>query len=625
MGISGALRARPFYTGGGVSSAVAGASDLVPYKFPVSLGGYPYMVDTVRENDWGHETVPLLREQSDSGQVPGETSLNPEGPWRRTSSSWHKGAGQTFFDREESSPYRFADSVGVNVWERYEVSLLPDIDGKKTSSNTNLKLLPVGSRLFCVDGATVTYTTDITAASPTWVDCTNEPGGTILDMASDGKYVWITDGSASYWALATASPPAFNLAGWTGTQDADVLEFVKGRLVSAHDNTLHTYDAAGAATAITIAGVIPDTFTFVGFAGGPTTSVIYAAGYAGDKSIIFRIAVKEDGTGLDVAVPAGELPDGEIVASIYSYLGFVLIGTNAGVRFATPDSSGNLTIGALLETSSTVRCFEGQGSFVWFGWEDYSDPDGTAHHGLGRLSLEEFSSSDGLAPAYATDLMSTTNGDVTSVCTFNDRRVFAVEGTSLGVYAEEATLVSSGKLWMSTTDYGFVGDKIAAYIDATVSMPSDADVVADITTKDGTAYTGGTISTDGASTLSLTGLRSSEFSLALTLNRATVLGPVLSSVTLRAVPGIPSTRKFHVPLLLSEHLDPDGGVYHLDVGDEYDRIAGWWTTRDLLSFKELDKTYLVTVDDYRWFPRIRGDSVEGFAVDGTMLITLKEV
>lgn len=625
MGISGALRARPFYTGGGVSSAVAGASDLVPYKFPVSLGGYPYMVDTVRENDWGHETVPLLREQSDSGQVPGETSLNPEGPWRRTSSSWHKGAGQTFFDREESSPYRFADSVGVNVWERYEVSLLPDIDGKKTSSNTNLKLLPVGSRLFCVDGATVTYTTDITAASPTWVDCTNEPGGTILDMASDGKYVWITDGSASYWALATASPPAFNLAGWTGTQDADVLEFVKGRLVSAHDNTLHTYDAAGAATAITIAGVIPDTFTFVGFAGGPTTSVIYAAGYAGDKSIIFRIAVKEDGTGLDVAVPAGELPDGEIVASIYSYLGFVLIGTNAGVRFATPDSSGNLTIGALLETSSTVRCFEGQGSFVWFGWEDYSDPDGTAHHGLGRLSLEEFSSSDGLAPAYATDLMSTTNGDVTSVCTFNDRRVFAVEGTSLGVYAEEATLVSSGKLWMSTTDYGFVGDKIASYIDATVSMPSDADVVADITTKDGTAYTGGTISTDGASTLSLTGLRSSEFSLALTLNRATVLGPVLSSVTLRAVPGIPSTRKFHVPLLLSEHLDPDGGVYHLDVGDEYDRIAGWWTTRDLLSFKELDKTYLVTVDDYRWFPRIRGDSVEGFAVDGTMLITLKEV
>lgn len=633
-GITAPLRADPFFIGfstasGGVDTGggvVGASSDLpVPYKFPVALGGRPYMVDTVMKTEWQHETVPLLREQSDSGDVPGAQSLNPEGPWRRTMSSWHKGAGQSHFDRSDSNPFRFSESVGVDVWTKYELSLLNAIDQKRTSSATNLKVLPVGSRLFCVDGASVVYTTDITADAPTWTDCTNEPGGTITDIASDGKYVWITDGSNSYWALATASPPAFNLAGWTGTQDADIMEFVKGRLVSANDNTLATYDAAGVATAVTIAGNLPDTFAFVGFAGGPTTSVIYAAGYAADKSIIFRIAVKEDGSGLDVAVPAGELPDGEIVSSIYSYLGFVLIGTNNGVRFATPDSSGNLTIGALLETGATVRCFEGQGAQVWFGWEDYLDPDNVAHHGLGRLSLEEFSSSEALAPAYATDLMGTSNGDVSSVCTFQGRRVFTVEGSSLGVYGEESTLEATGKIWFSTTDYGFVGDKISAYFDATIDMPTDASVDLGLVVADGTDYNGGTINDDGSSTLSLDGVRSSEFTIDLTLNRSASLGPVVSSTTLRSIPGITSTRKFHVPLLLNEHLDPDGGVYYMDVSEERAQIASWWSTRSILAYKELEDTYTVTVDDYRWFPRLRGDSVEGFAADGTMLLILKEV
>lgn len=625
MGITAPLRAGPFFTG---SSSTATE---VPWKFHVSVDGRPYMVDTVMAQEWRHETVPLLRQQSDDSAVPGEASLNPEGLWRRSWSSWHKGAGQNHRDREDSELFRFQESRGVNVWNRHELSLLNDVDKKRTSSNTNLKLVPCGSRLFLMDGADVVYTEDITADSPTWTACTNEPGTTLLDIASDGKYVWITDGSNSYWALGSASPPAFNLAGWTGTQDADVLGFIKGYLIGGHDNTLHYYSAAGAATAITISANLPDTFDFVAFAGGPTNAVIYAAGFSGDKSLIFRVGIREDGTGLDAAIVAAELPDGEIVRSISTYLGFVLIGTDNGVRFATPDSSGNLTIGALLETGAAVRCFEGQGPYVWFGWEDFQETVGDSpndYHGLGRLSLEEFSSTDAIAPAYATDLMvADANGSVTSVVTFQDRRVWCIGGTDLGVWGETATPATSGYLLTGLTDYGFVGDKSATQVDVAYNLPASATISVDVeVNENGNYQDAGSISATGEGTteLSVGGLTGSRFNVLLSMT-ASATSPTVSSFTLLSTPAVPSTVFIQVPLLFSEWLDPDGGVDFFDVEEERNAVIGWWQTKQPITYVEPGRSHTVAVWDWTWMPRLAADDMGGFRVQGTMLLKLKEL
>jgi hypothetical protein len=632
VGITAPLRARPFFTGTSTSST------LVPYRYPVSLDGRPYMIDTVLAEEWRHETVPLLRQQSDSGTAPGEESLNPEGLWRRSWTSWHKGAGQINRDREDSSPFRFRESRGIDVWDRYELSLLPDVDQKHTSSNTNLKMVVAGNRLFLVDGAAVTYTEDITAASPTWTACTNEPGGTILDITTDGEYVWITDGAVSVWADASASPPAFNLAGWTGTQDADVLAFVKGRLMSAHDGEIHTYDAAGAATAVAMTAVrLPTTWTCVGFAAGPTNSVIYAAGFVGDKSTILRVGIKEDGSGLDAAIVAGELPDGEIVRSIGTYLGFVLLGTDTGVRFATPnESTGDLTIGALLETGSPCRCFEGQGPHVWFGWDQFvesSSPGsvltGENWHGLGRLSLEEFSFADRLAPAYATDLMtSDTVGQVSSVVTFQGRRVWTIEGTDLGVYGEEATPGASGYLLAGLVDFGFTGLKTALEVELAFTNPASGEVGFQVEVDDTGAFSPAlsvTAADAGVQSFPVGPLRGSRFDVLVALTRGGTTSPTLTSYTLKASPAAEGTVLIQVPLLLNEHLDPDGGVEYLDVEEERNAVIGWWETRQPITYKEFSRTHEVTVEDYRWVPRIRGDSSEGFAVDGTMILKLKVV
>lgn len=631
MGITAPLRAHRFFGGGSSSST------LVPYRYPVALDGRPYMIDTVRAEEWRHETVPLLRPQTDDSSQPGEASINPEGLWRRSFRSWHKGTGQRSLDLEESSPFRFTTSIGVDVWTPHQLSLLHAIDQKHTSSNTNLKLCVAGNRLFLCDGAAVTYTEDITVGSPTWTGCTNEPGGTILDMTTDGEYVWITDGSNSFWADASASPPAFNLAGWTGTQDADVLGFVKGRLMSGHngDATLHTYDASGAATAVTISATLPATWTWVGFAGGPTTSVIYAAGYVGDKSLIFRIGIQEDGSGLDAAIVAGELPDGEIVRSIGSYLGNVLIGTDNGVRFAVSDATGNLEIGALLETGSPCRCFEGQGTQVWFGWDGYTESQmptssvayGVSWTGLGRFSLEEFSSVEKVAPAYATDLMRTATAVTSSVVTFQDRRVWCSEGTDMGVYAEEATAGSAGYVLTSLTSFGFTGDKTAVAVDVGYENPSGGAVLAQVEEDDSEALsTVASISTAGVGNASFGAgnLRGSRFKVAIGLT-ASSASPVLRTLTLKVSPGVRSTRFITVPLLFNEHLDPDGGVEFFDVSEQRNLVESWWATRQPITYQELTSSYQVEVSDFQWFPRLRDHPHEGFDVDGTMVVRLKEL
>ena len=114
------------------------------------------------------------------------------------------------------------------------------------------------------------------------------------------------------------------------------------------------------------------------------------------------------------------------------YAGFVLIGSSKGVRFAVPGGNANLTIGALIETDEAVRCFEGQGPHVWFGWSNFE----TTHYGLGgspRSLLQRRA-----RPAYAADIMNPGPGVITSVVTFQDRRVFTADiGGGFGAVLSE--------------------------------------------------------------------------------------------------------------------------------------------------------------------------------------------
>ena len=73
-------------------------SSNVPGVFDVAIDGNDYMIDTQYLESFRYETIDPIRRQADTSDSVGESSLNPEGYWRRSPNSWHHGAGQARYD-----------------------------------------------------------------------------------------------------------------------------------------------------------------------------------------------------------------------------------------------------------------------------------------------------------------------------------------------------------------------------------------------------------------------------------------------------------------------------------------------------------------------------------------------
>lgn len=603
MGITALLDA-PLYTG------TTATSEEIPGRWPVGLNGRGFLLD-LKSGGLRHESIPLLRQQADQSETPGEASINPDDLWRRVASSWHSGAGQRNFDAgDDSVSSRFYTSKGIDPWTKGQITLLPETDEKKNSANTNLALAVAGTYLYLTDGASIQYTQDITVGSPTWTDITGEPATAASAITSDGYTIYTAHGASGIY---TTTRGAGSTASWaTGTVVG--LKYVKGRLFAWSTDKLYNVTASGALPAALLDHANSD-FVWVDVA--EAAGNYFAAGYSGDKSTIYRTSVKADGTGLDVPTVAAELPDGEIVRCIQGYLGFVLIGTNLGIRFASPDGSGNLTLGALIDDATEVRCFEGQDRFVWFGWSQF---DATST-GLGRLDLSVF---NGARPAYASDLMVTGTGNVLSVVTFQGVRVFTVSGD--GVFAEDTTKVTSGTLETGRISYGIHDVKVAHFV--TVSHTPLAGSLAAELSVNGGAYAGigGANTTEGTTRTDFTTnrARAEHFDIRLTLTRdssPTTDGPTVGRITLRAYPATVRSERIFVPLLLGKHQrDRLGGIHGRDVLADLDFLAAL-EDGSPIAYQEASRSFTVVAEDHDWRPHHLED--DGLAFNGTYHIQLK--
>jgi hypothetical protein len=600
MGIS-AVISSPYFTG-------QTRSEQVPAKWDVSLAGRGYMIDLNAGDDtFSRRSIQLLRNQANTGDQFGEASLNPEELWRRSQDSWDHGAGQTYFDRPDSDPRRFRSSKGVDVWDRWTLSLLPGTAQKRASVNTNLQLEPAGSNLYALDGASLLRTTDLT----TWTAVTGVPATAPSSITSDGFNVFTAHGADGVFKTTRGAAGTTSYA----TGAVSLLGYVKGRLMAAQGSSLYNITASGTLPAALYTQPNSD-FTWVGFAEGP--AAIYSAGFSGDKSLIYRTAIKADGTALDTPIIAGELPDGEIIRAIRGYLGFVLLGSDRGVRFCATDSAGNLTIGALIPTGSAVRCFEGQDRFVWFGWSNYD----TSSTGLGRLDLKTFV--ERLTPAYASDLMATGQGAVTGVVTFADQRVFAVSG--LGFYAQTAGLVASGSLDGGLISYGLSDPKVAVFVDVRLADESGSNTTA--LAVDGGAMTTLGTRAEGSSdneAFHAGQVTGETFEVRVTLARdsaAPTIGPVVSRVTLRSYPKPARGEIFTWPLLLHEAVvDRTDAQVRVDVQAEMNALLTLQRSRALVIAQIGSESHTVLLDDSVFLYSHR--TSDGRAWNGTHVVRLK--
>lgn len=600
-------------------------SQLVPYPFPISIGGHAYQLqwDSNAIGVWGakfkRNSLPLIRGQADASTSPGEQSISPEQFWRRSQENWVLGEGQQHLDRANSDIRRYNDGEGINPWYPWKITLLNKTAAKKTSANDNLQCLVAGANIYFLDNGSPYFSSDLTTWTP--VTTSGSPG-TLVSITTDGYNLW---GARSASGIYTTTTGATTSTSYATGATVTLVRFVKSRLMAAGGGILYNITKSGAiGGSDVLLNLSSRNFTWVDIVGSPTQ--IYAGGYTGDKSFIYRTAIKADGTALDVPIVAGQLPDGEIIASLGEYLGYIFIGSNRGIRFCTVGTDGSLVIGSLIPTYDTVYSFEGQDRFVWFANSNY---DGDS--GLGRMDLTTFTST--LVPAYASDLASNTGGGtVRSVTTFNDLRVFTVDGH--GIYAELAnTPVDAGYLVTGSISYGIADPKVAMFLDikheplngkisaAIVSDQSDSDVEFAPSNVIGISELQGSVSPTSAFPCGQLTNESVQIIFKLEPS-ASGVSPVLNRWTLRSYPAPKRTAQWDVPLLLFPTVTAGDKDYAFDVQKELDYLVGLHQSQGIITFQVAEATYQVVMYDYQWLPEAIG--VDG-QPRGTFYAQLREI
>ena len=434
-------------------------------SYDVAVGGLPFFYAISDARPYIRQTAPFSKEQSDIGTEPGEQSLT--GWWLRSQSSFHNGTGIKFYDPSagESVSHRFTDSNNVDVWTKGQVTLLKEtanmsgvttgiykvlsiVDG---STNKILGWIPASTTIknYIASGTAVTYT-DVTGIG-TPLDTA------ILAVATDGTNLFIADNDHIYTGPIATPAAGYSRYYNTGSEKV-VLGWVKQRLVACIGAAVYELTNAKGSTHSLPATPIythPNAdWTWSSISEGG--SAIYAAGYAGGNSAIYKFVLSAGGSmpSLTSGIVAAQLPIGEIVYKIESYLGYLMIGTNKGMRVATiSDTTGDLSYGPLIfEDTNGVRDFAFRDRFVWAA----GTIDGYA--GLYRVDLG--AEIESLRFAYAKDAyLSSATGYATSVDFIGntDQIAFTTSGSN-GIAVQSTTVLSAtgsittGKIRFSTLE-----------------------------------------------------------------------------------------------------------------------------------------------------------------------------
>ena len=425
--------------------------------YDVAVGGMPFIYALSDERPYTRQTAPFRKEQFDNNNEPGEQSLT--GWWIRSQSSFHNGTGIKFYDPSagETTAHRFADSLGVDVWTKGEVTLLKE--STNTTTSTGIYKL-ISNKSSTTDVVTAYIPTTTTLKDITTTGSTNTTYATtasaIVDVVSNGTTLFIANATRIYYQTI-GNTGALNNHYSTGTA-AVKLAWVKQRLVAAIGTSI--YELTGALGTTTLPTAIythPNTgweWTSISEGG----SAIYAAGYAGGNGAIYKFTLSTAGVmpTLTSGIIAAQLPSGEYPRKIESYLGYLVIGTNKGVRVASiSDTSGDLSYGPLIiEAENTGLDFAFRDRFV------YATGSISGFPGLYRIDLGN--ELETLRFAYAPDTyLDGVSGHATSVDFIgnSNQLAFTTSGSNGIAIQSASTLISSGYVKTGKIRYGTLEPK----------------------------------------------------------------------------------------------------------------------------------------------------------------------
>ena len=466
---------------GVVSSTAVWQNTDIAYN--VAIGGIPFIYAINDSRPYIRQTAPFRKDQFDNGTEPGEQSLT--GWWIRSQTSFHSGSGINFFDpatTDENSHYRFHDSKGIDVWTKGQVTLLKN---SAAGHITTEDLQPNGRPWQTIRSIKWNNTAGVLLHDGYDVDKIDSNGNEthfinynagssypVYAICDDGTYAyWITkidDAGVVKTAMykkpltGSASDTSDEVQMWKTSSvivTNAIMEYVKERIVLCLNNSVYELSSSATALPTTVFPHPSSSHVFTSVtASGPA---IYVSGYNGIQSTILKFTLSTAGVmpTLTSAVVSAELPVGEIVHKIYYYLGYLMIGTNKGVRAAQiSDQDGSITYGPLIvETSQPCYDFAARDHFVWCA----TSVDGAP----GTIRIDLNNELDTLRFAYANDVYyAGTTGRYTTSCAFLDgtnRIAYTAQGLTKGTLIVNKALTSNVATLTTSTAHGFaVGDLV---------------------------------------------------------------------------------------------------------------------------------------------------------------------
>lgn len=532
-----------------------------------AIGNQPWLAAPTDQNRISRVTTQYQKERVDQAASAGENSL--ANWWLRSATSWHRGAGSTFYDADSTDQFRFRQSANMDVWTQGSVGLLKDTEVAYASGATALETCEAGfwftrsNQLWIYRTATsaATQVTGITAA----VHKIATDGSNVLVAAADGVYV-VAESSLAATKLYSAPGGS-----WTPHQ----IGYVKDRIIVCAQITdplpMRVFELgrnpATVPTAVNTSTTTGDSrfeysSTTLSFnAVTETTGAILVGLTTGNRSRVISFTVDTSTAGLATLlepITVAEFPSGETLNELRGYLStYVIAATSKGLRVAEETGNGRGFTYGPITIPGDIKDFSFNGEYIYATRSD----EFLGTKGLWRVHL---GTPVGDAYAYAADLSVATGAPV--ACTVLGTTGRMVIATSASIFVEHATrlaasgYIDSGWVRFGTTEYK---QPVSFSVRTRGSAGTLGVRVMDQQGRDATFESvplGNVLNIPLSANL----LPETEFEVRVTITRDDVdssAAPYLDEWQLRSLPAPLRSRTITIPLLcFSQEKDANGNV-----------------------------------------------------------------
>lgn len=590
--------------------------------YDIAIAGLPFFVAPSDDKPYRRVTAQYRKQQIDQSREPGEQTLT--GWWLRSQSSFHYGQGIKYYEpastgyatSDESLRFQYTTSNGINPWIKGQVTLLRDVNqGHMTTAEEFADGRP-GQYLRSIRWKSGTLATQYEGAllhdgydlDKVWDGGFEHfvellPGSEpVYAVCDDGTYAYFvtnfTSGGSNKLHLFKKPLSGNSTTGTVGpapTGDVTLLitangvvaqraiiEFVKDRLVLVVNNSIYEITNLTSTSSLPTPLYTNPVASYVYTSITESGAAIYVSGFNGTQSSVIKFTLNTSGAmpTLTSAITSVQMPTGEIILKASTYLGYMLFGTNKGIRAGViSEQDGSVQYGPLIvETSQPVYDFAARGSFIWAASGVEGKP------GVIRLDLGSPLPQRDLVFAYCFDLEwhpvdpeDQVSGHRTVASAFlgnSDQLTFATTAVGIAngyVYTEDATrLVPDGYLRTGYIRYNTLENKVYKLLQARI-YTTDGGIGIDSIDGQNNKYRIGTFA-QGASVpevnINYPTSAQEYLGFAFTLTRSNqddTKGPLFTGYQLKALPAVPRQELIQYPLYCYDH---ESDKFNNEVGYE---------------------------------------------------------